>query len=71
MNETKTMTKQEFNEKIEAFLEDYNALLEGINDELEGMGIAPNKLITNISEVDMENLECDEYLYFEYLKIKK
>jgi hypothetical protein len=65
------MKKQEINERIEAFLEDYNALLEWINDELEGMGIAPNKLITNISEVNMENLECDKYLYFEYLKIKK
>ena len=51
------------------FIEDYNALLEGLNDELEGVGISPNKLITNISEVKKGNLECDEYLIIEYYEL--
>tara|TARA_R110002153_G_scaffold31768_4_gene96561 strand:+ start:3359 stop:3547 length:189 start_codon:yes stop_codon:yes gene_type:complete len=57
-------------ELINDFIEDYNALLEGLNDELEGMGISPNKLITKFSQVKLSNVECCEDLLEEYYKIK-
>ena len=55
------MTKEK-QQKIESFIEDYNSLLEGLNDELEPLGIS-NKLITKFNEVEIENLECDDELY--------
>ena len=52
-----------------SFIEDYNALLEGLNDELAGMGIGANKMITKISQVKIENLECDDHLAEQYQEI--
>jgi len=61
--------KNEREQLIVQFIEDYNALLEGLNDELEPLGIS-NKLIKKLSEVEIDNLECDEYLYELYNEIK-
>tara|TARA_R110002051_G_scaffold322514_1_gene413218 strand:+ start:790 stop:990 length:201 start_codon:yes stop_codon:yes gene_type:complete len=66
------MKKTEKQELINDFIEDYNSLLEGLNDELEGMGISPNKLITKFSQVKIDNVECCEKLtelYYEIINI--
>jgi len=58
--------------RITAFLEDYNSLLEELNDELSGiddMGL--NKKAKTLKDVEIENLECDEYLNEEYHEIKE
>ena len=57
--------------RINEFLEDYNALLEEINDELSGiedMGL--NKKAKGLKDVKLANLERDEYLENEYHEIK-
>ena len=58
--------------RITAFLEDYNSLLQELNDELSGiddMGL--NKKAKTLKDVEIENLECDEYLNEEYHEIKE
>lgn len=58
--------------RITAFLEDYNSLLEELNDELSGiddMGL--NKKAKTLKDVEIKNLECDEYLNEEYHEIKE
>jgi len=57
--------------RIAEFLEDYNALLNGLNDELSGiedMGL--NKKAKSLKDVKLADLECDEYLDNEYHEIK-
>ncbi len=62
------MTKEK-QQKIESFIEDYNTLLEELNEELEPLGIS-NKLITKLDQVEIENLNCDPYLWHKYHDIK-
>ena len=57
--------------RINEFLEDYNALLDGLNDELSGiedMGL--NKKAKSLKDVKLADLECDECLENEYHEIK-
>ena len=50
-------------EEQKDFLNDYNALLEGLNDEIEGIeDLSPYKMVTKFSEVQEENVLLDEYL---------
>jgi hypothetical protein len=57
--------------RIIAFLEDYNSLLEGLNDELSAIESFSdwNKEALTLNDVEISNLECDEYLYEEYQQI--
>jgi len=57
--------------RVIAFLEDYNSLLEGLNDELSAIeGFTDwNKEALTLKDVEISNLECDEYLYEEYQQI--
>tara|TARA_R110002126_G_scaffold107862_2_gene243588 strand:- start:3089 stop:3304 length:216 start_codon:yes stop_codon:yes gene_type:complete len=57
--------------RIIAFLKDYNSLLEGLNDELSAIESFSdwNKEALTIKDVEISNLECDEYLYEEYQQI--
>ena len=54
--------------RIIAFLEDYNSLLEGLNDELSAIESLSdwNKEAVTLNDVEISNLECDEDLYEEY-----
>tara|TARA_B100001094_G_scaffold220049_1_gene214074 strand:- start:454 stop:834 length:381 start_codon:yes stop_codon:yes gene_type:complete len=54
---------------IHSFIADYNALLEGLNDELEGIGVEPHKLIENINQVKADVLACDDYLKESYKEL--
>ena len=57
--------------RINEFLEDYNALLDELNDELSGiedMGL--NKKAKSLKDVKLADLERDEYLENEYHEIK-
>ena len=57
--------------RINEFLEDYNALLDELNDELSGiedMGL--NKKAKSLKDVKLADLELDEYLENEYHEIK-
>ena len=69
----KTKQKMEnLKTRINEFLEDYNSLLDGLNDELSGiedMGL--NKKAKSLKDVKLADLECDEYLDNEYYEIKK
>ena len=58
--------------RITEFLDDYNSLLDELNDELCGiddMGL--NNKAKTLEDVELENLECDKYLYEEYHEIKE
>ena len=58
--------------RITEFLDDYNSLLDELNDELCGiddMGL--NNKAKTLEDVELDNLECDEYLYEEYYEIKE
>jgi hypothetical protein len=57
--------------RIIAFLKDYNSLLEGLNDELSAIESFSdwNKEALTLNDVEISNLECDEYLYEEYQQI--
>jgi hypothetical protein len=57
--------------RIIAFLEDYNSLLEGLNDELSAIESFSdwNKEALTLNDVEISNLECDEDLYKEYQEI--
>ena len=57
--------------RIIAFLEDYNSLLEGLNDELSAIESFSdwNKEALILNDVEISNLECDEDLYEEYQEI--
>ena len=53
--------------RIKEFLSDYNSLLEQINDDLSGIDdMDLNDKITDLDQVKIEDLECDEFLYEEY-----
>jgi len=57
--------------RIAEFLEDYNALLGGLNDELSGiedMGL--NRKAKSFFDVKLADLECDVCLENEYYEIK-
>tara|TARA_R110000764_G_scaffold90205_1_gene172401 strand:+ start:336 stop:533 length:198 start_codon:yes stop_codon:yes gene_type:complete len=59
-------------EIIKSFLNDYNALLEGLNDELDGIeDIGKNKMAKKMSDVELANLECDDYLLERFHEIKE
>lgn len=62
------MTKEK-QKIIKEFIEDYNTLLEELNEELEPLGIS-NKLITKLDQVEIENLNCDPDLWHMYHDIK-
>ena len=57
--------------RIIAFLEDYNSLLEGLNDELSAIESFSdwNKEALTLNDVEISNLECDEDLHEEYQQI--
>lgn len=60
------------NTEIISFLKEYNNLLEEINDEIAGIYDMPkNKKATKLSDVNLLDLEQDEYLYNWYFEIKK
>ena len=53
--------------RIAAFLEDYNSLLEELNDELSGIeDMELNKEAKTLKDVEIGNLECDEVMYEKY-----
>lgn len=57
--------------RINEFLEDYNALLDELNDELSGIeDMSLNKKAKSLKDVKLADLECDEYLENEYHEIK-
>ena len=57
--------------EIEEFLEDYNSLLEGLNDEIDGIDDMPkNKAATKLSDVKLADLEHDELLLDWYYELK-
>lgn len=59
------------NERISNFLEDYNALLEGFNDEMGGIeDISTYKKCTKFKNVNVIDIENDEILFDEYTEIK-
>ena len=60
------------NTEVIRFLKEYNNLLEEINDEIEGIYDMPkNKKATKLSDVNLLDLEQDEYLYNWYFEIRK
>ncbi len=62
----------DLNLRINSFLEDYNALLDELNEELssiEDMGL--NKKATALKDVKPEDLECDEVLFNEYHELQE
>ena len=59
------------NKEIKEFLEEYNNLLEEINDEIEGIEDMPkNNKAKKFSDVNIIDLEQDEFLYNWYIDIK-
>ncbi len=60
------------NNEIKQFLKEYNNLLEEINEDILGVDdMLKNKKATKLSDVNLIDLEQDEYLYNWYLEIKK
>lgn len=61
--------------RIETFLEDYNALISEFNEELSGIDDAElNSEAKTIKDVHIENIQDDDYLieeYYEILKLQK
>lgn len=58
--------------RIADFIEDYNALLEGLDDELGGIDdIGSTTKIKSLKQVQVDDLECDEMLFNEYHEIKE
>ena len=52
------------NLETKRFLQDYNSLLDEINDEIAGIDdMTKNKKATKLSDVNLLDLEQDEYLY--------
>ena len=59
------------NTEIIRFLQDYNNLIDKINDEIAGIYDMPkNKKATKLSDVNLLDLEQDKYLYNWYFEIK-
>ena len=57
--------------EIQEFLEDYNSLLEGLNDEIDGIDDMPkNKAAKKLSDVKLADLEHDELLLDWYYELK-
>lgn len=61
--------------RIETFLEDYNALISEFNEELSGIDDAELNLeAKTIKDVHIENIQDDDYLieeYYEIIKLQK
>ena len=52
------------NNEVVEFLEDYNSLLDEINEEIEGIkGMVKNKKAIKLNDVNLIDLEQDEDLY--------
>lgn len=61
------MNKEEI---LEDFMEDYNALLEELNDAMGGIDdIGQNKRCMDFKKVKIADLEQDELLYNTYFEI--
>tara|TARA_R110001599_G_scaffold58609_1_gene162157 strand:+ start:1313 stop:1507 length:195 start_codon:yes stop_codon:yes gene_type:complete len=59
------------NNEVVEFLEDYNSLLDEINEEIEGIkGMVKNKKAIKLNDVNLIDLEQDEDLYNWYFDIK-
>jgi len=59
------------NTEVIRFLQDYNSLLEEINDEIEGIDdMSKNKKATKLSDVNILDLQQSEFLYDWYIEIK-
>jgi hypothetical protein len=59
------------NAEVIRFLQDYNSLLDEINDEIEGIDDMPkNKKATKLSDVNILDLQQSEFLYDWYIEIK-
>jgi len=59
------------NTEVIRFLQDYNSLLDEINDEIEGIDDMPkNKKATKLSDVNILDLQQSEFLYDWYIEIK-
>ena len=60
------------NTEVIRFLKEYNNLLEEINEDILGVDDMPkNKKATKLSDVNLLDLEQDEYLYNWYFEIRK
>ena len=59
----KTMTTTE-----EYFIDLYNATIQEINDELEGMGIRGEREITKASQAKLETVRCCDDLSSAYIE---
>lgn len=55
----------------EHFIDLYNSVVQGINDELEGMGITGEKEITKIHQAKIETINSDPDLIEAYKEMKK
>ena len=59
------------NTEVIRFLQDYNSLLDEINDEIEGIDdMSKNKKATKLSDVNILDLQQSEFLYDWYIEIK-
>ena len=59
------------NLEIKRFLQDYNNLIDEINDEISGINdMIKNKKATKLSDVNIFDLEQSEFLYDWYIEIK-
>ena len=59
------------NLEIKRFLQDYNSLLDEINDEIAGIDdMTKNKKATKLSDVNILDLQQSQFLYNWYIEIK-
>ena len=58
--------------EVKEFLEDYNNLLDEINEDIESVeDMVKNKKVLKLSDVNLIDLQQDEYLYDWYFDIKE
>lgn len=59
------------NSETKMFLQEYNNLLDEINDEIEGIeDMTKNKKAIKLSDVNILDLEQSDFLYNWYIEIK-
>jgi len=59
------------NLETKRFLQDYNSLLDEINDEIAGIDdMTKNKKATKLSDVNILDLQQSQFLYNWYIEIK-